>query len=95
MFNWASDKIEALEIASYMEELTGVLERIGAQSYAAIVKKYGEEMWRLYNVLENEEIDENEFYQVIEKANTEYHKLGDQLGKLLEIYFVNIHTELI
>lgn len=52
-------------------------------------------MWRLYAALENDEIEEDEFYDVIEKANDEYHKLNQKLEELLETYFVTIHTDLI
>ncbi|WP_225229724.1 hypothetical protein [Sporosarcina quadrami] len=60
-----------------------------------IEKKFGQEMWRLYIALDNDEIEEDEFYDVIEKADDEYHKLNGILEKLLETYFVSIHTDLI
>ncbi|MBO1511362.1 DMP19 family protein [Metabacillus bambusae] len=95
LFIWASDYIKEVGIALYLEELIGVLEKIDAHEYTKIEKIYGEEMWRLHMALENNEIDESEFYRVIEKADHDYYKLNDQLGKLLEDYFVNIHTDLI
>jgi len=78
-----------------LKELTDILEKIGAHDYAIIEKKYGEEMWRMFMALENEEIEENGFYTIIEKANHEYEKLNGKLGELLEAYFVNIHMDLI
>ena len=78
-----------------MEELIDVLEKIDAHEYAEIEKTYGEEMWRLYIALENNEIDENKFYSVIEKANGEYYNLNEKLRELIETYFVMIHTDLI
>lgn len=58
LWNWTSDHIEEVGINHYLEELIGVLEKIGANEYARIEKMYGEEMWRLYVALENNEIDE-------------------------------------
>ncbi|MGE7835747.1 hypothetical protein [Viridibacillus arvi] len=65
------------------------------------ITMYGEEMWRLFLVLEHEEMDEDaftemeqEFYTVINKADDEYFNLSNQLEKLLESYFVKIHTDL-
>ncbi|MGF9975756.1 hypothetical protein ABE042_01890 [Viridibacillus arvi] len=65
------------------------------------ITMYGEEMWRLFLILKHEEMDEDaftelvqEFYTVINKANDEYHNLNNQLEKLLDPYFVRIHTDL-
>ena len=52
-------------------------------------------MWNLYIALENDEIHEDEFYNVIEKATDEYYKLNGELRDLLEAYFVTIYTDLI
>ena len=87
--------IEEIGIDHYLKNLIGVLEKIEAYDYAAIVKNDCEELWTLYIALENDEIEEEKFYHLIEKADTDYHKLGDQLETLLEAYFVTIHTELI
>ena len=87
--------IEEIGIDHYLKNLIGVLEKIEAYDYAAIVKNNCEELWTLYIALENDEIEEEKFYHLIEKADTDYHKLGDQLETLLEAYFVTIHTELI
>lgn len=95
LWNWTSDHIEEVGINHYLEELIGVLEKIGANEYVRIEKMYGEEMWRLYVALENNEIDERNFYSVIEKANDEYYKFNEKLRELIETYFVMIHTDLI
>jgi hypothetical protein len=95
LFTWFEWYIEEVGIDNYLNELIGILEKIGAHNYAIIEKKYGQEMWRLYVALENDEIEEDEFYDVIEKANDEYHKLNQKLEELLETYFVTIHTDLI
>ena len=56
-------------------------------------------MWRLHVAMENGENKEDkfydEFYNVIEKADDEYHKLNQKLDDLIEIYFISIHTDLI
>ena len=95
LFTWFEWYIEEVGIDNYLNELIGILEKIGAHDYAIIEKKYGQEMWRLYVALENDEIEEDEFYDVIEKANNDYHKLNQKLEELLERYFVTIHTDLI
>ncbi|MEH6948802.1 hypothetical protein V7068_17385 [Bacillus sp. JJ634] len=95
LFTWFKWDIEKVGIDNYLNELIGILEKIGAHDYAIIEKKYGKEMWRLYVALENDEIEEAEFYDVIEKANDEYYKLNQKLMELLETYFVTIHTDLI
>ena len=96
LLRWHSDHIEAAGITRYLEELIGVLEKIDAHEYAMIEKKYGQEMRRLYVALENNEIDETKFYNVIEKADNEYYlRLNEKLGELLETYFVMIYTDLI
>lgn len=87
--------IEKIGIDHYLKNLIGILEKIEAYDYAAIVKNDCEELWTLYIALENDEIEEEKFYHLIEKADTDYHKLGDQLESLLEAYFVTIYTELI
>lgn len=82
-------------------DLTSNLEKKGAHEYGRIITVYGEEMWRLFLILEHEEMDEvtfieleQEFYTVINKANEDYLKLHNLLEKLLESYFVKIHTDL-
>lgn len=95
LLRWNSDHIEGVGITRYLEELIGVLDKIDAHEYALIEKKYGKEMWDLYVALENDEIDEKEFYSVIEKADNEYYYLNEKLRELLETYFVKIHTDLI
>lgn len=95
LFTWFSQHIEKVGITNYLQELIDILEKIGAHDYALIEKNYGEEMWKKFVALENGEIEENEFYRVINKADKEYNKLNGKLGELLETYFVKIHTDLI
>ncbi|WP_155982717.1 hypothetical protein [Paucisalibacillus sp. EB02] len=95
LFTWFGWYIKEIGIDNYLDELIGILEKIGAHNYALIEKKYCQKMWSLYNSLENDEIEEEEFYNLIEKANGEYYKLNEELAELLEAYFVTIHNDLI
>lgn len=95
LFTWFSDHIKEVGIDNYLKELIAILEKINAHDYAVIMKKYGEEMWRMYVALENDEMVEDEFLNVIDKANNEYYKLNGKLEDLLETYFVTIHRDLI
>lgn len=94
LLNWAQGYIQEVGITRYLKELTAALEKIGAPEYAQIEKKYGEQLFRLFMALENEEIEEEPFYEVIEEADEEYYALDGKLEQLMEAYFVDIHTEL-
>ena len=95
LFRWFEREIKEMGIDNYLNRLIGVLEEIGAQNYAMIEKKYCKKMWCLYIALEKDEIYEDEFYNIVEKATDEYYKLNDELRELLETYFVTIYTDLI
>ncbi|GGA78645.1 DMP19 family protein [Ornithinibacillus halotolerans] len=92
---WQSDVIEKIGIEQYLDNLTRILERIGAPEYARIEKQYGLELWKLYVALEKEEVDDEEFYSLIAEADGKYYDLSDQLEGVLEAYFVTIHRDLI
>lgn len=95
LLHWTAEYIEEMGIKNYLQQLTTVLKKIGADDYAAIENKYGENLWRLFKELEEDELKEEEFYEAIEKADGEYHGLDGKLEKLLAAYFVDIHTDLI
>jgi hypothetical protein len=95
LLNWTSDYIETVGISPYIEDLTTALEKIDAHEYARIEKKYGNELWSLHRALENNEMDESKYYNVIEKADNEYYGLNGKLGDLLENYFLKIYRDLI
>ncbi|MDQ0268246.1 DMP19 family protein [Cytobacillus purgationiresistens] len=95
LLNWQSQNMGEIGINTYVNHLSSILLKIGAQDYAAIVTKYGVEMFEMYIQLENEEITDVEFYKLIEIANSEYEKLESKLDSLLETYFIQIHTEMI
>ncbi|WP_456277489.1 DMP19 family protein [Bacillus sp. AK128] len=95
LFTWFGEYIQEIGITSYINKLIRILEEVEAYDYAKIVKQYGEEMWRLYIALEEDEIEEDAFYRVIEKANGDYYALDGKLADLLESYFVKIYDELV
>lgn len=95
LWTWASEYIEEVGIGSYLDALVSALEAIGAYDYAAIEKKYGLEMWQKFKALDKGEIEEEVFYAVIEQADREYYQLDGRLVEVLEVYFVDIHEELI
>jgi len=95
LLNWFGSYIEEISIESYLKELIAILEKIGAHDYAIIEKKYVQEIWRLHLALEIGENKEEEYYNIIEKADNEYQNLNQKLDDLLETYFINIHTYLI
>src|SRR5690606_16029190 len=93
--NWWHEYIGEVGIKMYIKELTTIIEKIGAHEYVVLIQKYGEDMWNTYNALENGEIDEELFYEVIEKADKEYDNLENKLAQLIESYFVSIHKLII
>ncbi|WP_449538034.1 DMP19 family protein [Ferdinandcohnia sp. Marseille-Q9671] len=95
LLNWWSEYIQEVGMATYVNQLSDIFEKIGAQDYSAILQQYGEEMWKAFVALENGEIDEEPYYEVIEKADQAYYKLENKLELVLESYFMKIHTEII
>ncbi|TWT25204.1 hypothetical protein [Planomicrobium sp. CPCC 101110] len=95
LLTWFSEHVEEVGAASYLDALVAALEAVGAYDYAAIENKYGHDMWQKHKALENGEIEEKEFYAVIEQADGEYYQLDGRISELLETFFVDVHTELI
>lgn len=95
LFRWFGHHIKEMGIDNYLNKLIGILEEIGAHNYALIENKYFKELWSLYIALQNGEIQEDGFYNVIKKATDEYYNLNDELTELLKTYFVTISTDLI
>jgi hypothetical protein len=94
LFDWSSWYIDEIGVNNYFRELTSILEDINAHDYSLIEQEYGEKLWNLYKALENDEIAEEDFCNVLEQADNEYLKLGSKLGDLLEVYFMKIFTEI-
>ncbi|WP_096156399.1 DMP19 family protein [Bacillus sp. FJAT-45066] len=89
---WFSEQIEQMGPTTFLQKLIQSLTKINAKPYAKIVDTYGEALWKAYTALEKEEIEEDQFYNIIEKADNEYYQLNGELEKHLENYFVTIHT---
>ncbi|GGA24256.1 DMP19 family protein [Psychrobacillus lasiicapitis] len=102
LFNWFSKHIEVMGIQMYLERLTKMLEKVEATEYAEIEKNYLEELWRLFLAVENSKNEEphyeslvEEFYILIEKADSEYRDLGEELSERLSNYAAVTYTEII
>ncbi|MDI2588569.1 hypothetical protein OR571_15985 [Psychrobacillus sp. NEAU-3TGS] len=102
LFNWFSEHMKEMGIQTYLNKLTKMLEKVGAHKYAELEKKYLEELWRLFLVVENSRSEEphyesleEEFYILIEKADREYRSLGEELSERLGEYATEMYTEII
>lgn len=95
LFTLFDSYLRNVGIEQYLDELNSVLEKIGAHDYAMIEKKYGMEMWQLNMAVDSGEIEDENFYEVVEKADAEYYNLEEKLEGLLETYFVDIYRDLI
>lgn len=95
LFNHYSEYIDLVGIEKFMSELTGALRKMNAVSYAEILEQYGADMYRMFLGLEDGQVEEAEYYNVIEQADDAYQALNGKINDLLEEYFVNIHGDLI
>ncbi|TWT25858.1 hypothetical protein [Planomicrobium sp. CPCC 101110] len=95
LLHWLGDYIKEVGIQQYQKELINILEKIGAADYAVVEMTYLEQLWQLYQALEENEIEEEKFYSKIESADSAYYAQDGKLGTLLESYFIEIHTDLI
>ncbi|MFS0635945.1 hypothetical protein AB1K84_08560 [Mesobacillus foraminis] len=95
LITWFSEYIENIGINCFANELVGILKKIGAHEYAEIENKYIQGIWEKYSGLEKGEIGEEEFYSLVERADSEYHQLDSKLQASLEAYFISIHRDLI
>ncbi|WP_043932364.1 DMP19 family protein [Bacillus sp. EB01] len=93
--NWLSEDIAHAGIDNYLNELTDILKKIGADSYAEILYRYGKDMWELHLALENSGKGEERFYEIIHKADAAYYNLDDKLQVLIEDFFVENRSKLI
>lgn len=93
LFNWFSSYIEEVGAHRYFKELRSVLEEMNAHEYALIETKNGEKLWELFQALVKDEIPEDDFYILLEKADQEYHQLNGRLEeKLKPILFRSIEN---
>lgn len=94
LLNWTVGPISNFGFENYIQSLTNTLQTIGAKDIAVIEQQYAPLYWPLYHQLERNEIDEELFYEVIEKADKAYYEHSETLRTLLEQYFISIYTEL-
>ncbi|MBD3107435.1 hypothetical protein IEO70_03575 [Bacillus sp. AGMB 02131] len=94
LLRWKSQYIKDIGITVYLAKLTAILKKINAFQYAAILEEYGEEMWNLFVALEKGEIDEDQFYEIVHKADYRYYHLNDEIDFLIENYFSEIYEQL-
>lgn len=92
--NWFAEYIEDTVIHTFLEKLTAALARIHADPHAGIERRYGRDLWQLYQAVEKGE-QEDDFYYMVNTADTVYEALEGSLNGLLEDYFVEVHTALI
>lgn len=90
--NWFSEEMRKTD---FSKRLTSALEKIGAGRYAAIEREYGTVLLQKYMELDSGKGSEEEFYRMVEKADSAYYALAGQLGELLEVHFLNIHPKVI
>lgn len=90
--NWFSEEMQQPDFGL---RLIAALEKIGAVRYAEIEREYGALLLQRYLALEKGEGSEEEFYEVVEKADSDYYALDGQLAKLLEAHFIEIHNEVV
>jgi hypothetical protein len=95
LVTWSSDIIEELGIHTYIERLTGMLEKVGAPEYAEIERQYAEKIWVLNKALEDGKDVMEEYDRLIEEADKKYWQLGDRLLERMKAYAVVICKELI
>lgn len=94
LLEWSSDIIEELGIRTYIERLTSMLEKIGAEEYAEIEKQYAEKLWILNRALANGEDVMEEYDRLIEEADKRYSQLGERLLDRMQAYSLVIYKEL-
>ena len=94
LLNWNIDIITKIGIERYVQALTNQLQEVGAHSLASTEQQYALKYWKLYNMLERGEIEEEAFYEVIEHVDTVYYSYSEQLHDLMQQYFNQIYTKL-
>lgn len=90
--NWFSEDLQRTDLGLH---LVAALEKIGAVRYAEIEREYGSLLLQRYLSLEKGEGSEEEFYAVVEKADSAYYALDGQLAELLEAHFIEIYNEVV
>lgn len=95
LFNYYSETIDIIGIEQFLTEMTDSLRNMDADEYAAILDRYGADMYRMFLGLEDGPVEEAEYYHVFEQADDAYKALDGKIKDLLKAYFVKIHRGLI
>ncbi|MFC4409061.1 hypothetical protein ACFOZY_01285 [Chungangia koreensis] len=95
LFNYNAETIDIIGIEKFLTQLTAALRNMNADEYAAILDRYGADMYQMFLGLEDGQVKEAEYYTVFEQADDAYQDLGGKINELLEDYFVKIHGDLI
>jgi len=95
LFNYNAETIDTIGIEKFLNQLTAALRNMNAGEYAAILDRYGADMYQMFLGLEDGQVKEAEYYTVFEQADDAYKALNGKINGLLETYFVKIHRDLI
>lgn len=93
---WTAGPILETEIYPFYDALIHTLQEIGATGLAELERTYGILLWQKFHALENGEIEEDEFYDIIQLADQayfEYEKMFiDKMWAYAEKLFPKLFT---
>ena len=69
---WTVGSIPEMDIQPFYDALIHTLQEIGATRLAELETTYGLLLWQKYHALENGEIEEDEFYNIVQLADQAY-----------------------
>ena len=69
---WTAGPIPETDIHSFYDALIRTLQEIGAIRLAELEKTYGLLLWQKYHALEKGEIEEDDFYDIVQLADQAY-----------------------
>ena len=93
---WTAGPICETDIRSFYDALIHTLQEIGATELADLERTYGILLWEKYHALENGEIEEDEFYDIVQIADQAYLNYEEMFINKMWIYaeklFPNLFT---
>ena len=92
--NWATRPIPETEIHSFYDALIQSLQEIGAAPLAELERTYGILLWHKFHALEKGEIEEDEFYEIIQLADQAYFDYEETFIKHIETYAEKLFPKL-
>lgn len=93
--NWQEQRIREVGFKPIVAELSQALHQMNAHEHEEIISHHGQSLWETYDRLESNPDLEEDFYKLVEKADTAYSEANPSMQELIEIYFEDIHKELI